>query len=161
MVSSLIKIERADNARRPLSPGYEWQEYAVSALKVIEKTTFQTGYSNMRHNMEHDMYRWEDAVKAYVNERCNQLGMWIGSMHAQLIEEPNESKFMEVLIWESRDAAFVWSVWGKLFGPVPEEAWTEIPMPLFRFWPREVSMTGSIPEIVDAAVLSSNEQEYR
>tara|TARA_R100000008_G_scaffold81316_1_gene64412 strand:- start:472 stop:957 length:486 start_codon:yes stop_codon:yes gene_type:complete len=161
MVSSFIKVERADNARRALAPGYEWQEYAVAALKVVNKTTFQSTYGNMRHNMEHDMYRWEDAVNAYVNERSSQLGMWIGSMYAQLVEEPNESKFMEKLLWESRDAAFVWSVWTKLFGPVPAEAWTEAPMPLFRFWPREVSMNGNIPEIVDAAVLSFKEQEDR
>jgi len=87
------------------------------------------------------------------------LGMWIGSIKAQLVEEPNESKSMELLLWESRKAQFVWSVWSKIFGPVPENAWSGHSMPLFKFWPREINMNGTIPEIVDASTLSAIEQE--
>lgn len=158
MVSPFISVERADNARRALSPGYEWQEYTVAALKVVDETSFLSVYNNRRKPMEEDMHKWEDAVKKYVNDRADQLGMWVGSMYAQLVEEPNESKVMEVLLWESRNACFVWSVWSRIFGPIPTEAWSGTAMPLFCFWPREAQMTGSIPEIVDASILSMNEK---
>ena len=161
MVSPLIAIERADNARRKLSHGYEWQEYTIAALKVVDKTTFQTTHGSIKSNMEDEMGAWENAVKRYVNDKCDELGIWVGSMTAQMIEEPNESKLMEVYLWHARDAEFVWSVWAKLFGPVPSDAWSPVAMPLFRFWPREVHMEGQIPEIVDAAMLSILEQDHR
>lgn len=159
MVSPLISIERADNARRKLSTGYKWQEYSVAALKVVDETSFQFEYGSNKRNMELAMHKWEDAVQLYINKRSNELGMWIGSIKAQLVEEPNESKSMELLLWESRKAQFVWSVWSKIFGPIPENAWSGNPMPLFKFWPREINMNGTIPEIVDASTLSSIEQE--
>tara|TARA_Y100000996_G_scaffold377117_1_gene328943 strand:+ start:902 stop:1387 length:486 start_codon:yes stop_codon:yes gene_type:complete len=161
MVSPAISIERADNARRRLLPGYTWQEYAVAALKVVDETSFQTEYGSNKRNMESAMYKWEDAVKLFINTRCNKLGLWIGSIEAQLVEEPNESKSMELILWESRKAQFVWSIWAKVFGPVPEQAWSGTPMPLFKFWPREMNMRGAVPEIVDASTLSFNEQESK
>ena len=158
MVSPLISIERADNARRKLSPGYTWQEYAVAALRVVDETSFQTEYGSNKRNMESAMHKWEDAVRLFINTQCNELGLWIGSIEAQLVEEPNESKSMELLLWESRNAQFVWSIWAKVFGPVPEMAWSGTPMPLFKFWPREMAMNGTIPEIVDASTLSLIEE---
>ena len=98
MVSPLIAIERADNARRKLSHGYEWQEYTIAALKVVDKTTFQTTHGSIKSNMEDEMGAWENAVKRYVNDKCDELGIWVGSMTAQMIEEPNESKLMEVYL---------------------------------------------------------------
>ena len=150
-------VERADNARRKLSKGYRWQLYSVHAIKVISKDQFTTHFGSKKAiNEAHG--KWEQDVQYYVNKRTENLGLWVGGVLGQLIEEPNESKKGEMFIWESRDAAFIFSMWAYVCGPVKETEWIEQSMPLFSFWPWEIDRAGGIPEVVDASKLTLKEQ---
>jgi hypothetical protein len=151
-------VERADNQRRRLAAGFKWQLYHVHAINVITKDDFATHYSNRAKEVRDHHEKWEEDMKNYVNRRSKNLGLWVGGVIGQLIEEPNEAKVGEVLIWESQDAAFIFSIWGYIYGPVKEGEWRESHSPLFGFWPWDVKYFNGVPAVVDAKNLTLREQ---
>ncbi len=159
-MNHFVRTEKADNQLRKLARGYAYQTYRIHAVKVIDRKTFKEEYGNSGATIRAAHEQWEDLVKAYINRRARNLGLWIGGIVGQLVEEPNEDKSIEVMIWEVKDTQFVFSIWAHLKGPVPESERVERTMPLFGFWPWEIQSAGksTIPEIVDASVLTLKEQ---
>jgi hypothetical protein len=153
-----IIIEKADNTRRRLNKGYKWQRYLVHCIRTISEDDFALHFQNRRRDMEEAEVKWEDAIKAYINRRCNELGLHVEGIVGHLVEEPNENKLVEAQIWKARQAAFVWVAFGIVQGPIEEKLWQEMPLPLFSFWPSEISHFGGAPEVVDATQLSRKEQ---
>jgi len=160
LMNHFIRTEKADNSLRKLAKGFTYQTYRIHAVKIINKQIFKTEFGNNGNAVRNAHLKWEDTVKAYINRRARNLGMWVGGIVGQLVEEPNEDKAIEVMIWETQNTQFVFSIWAHLKGPVPETERIERSMPLFGFWPWEISSAGnsSIPEIVDASMLTLKEQ---
>tara|TARA_R100001463_G_scaffold74303_2_gene128279 strand:- start:633 stop:1112 length:480 start_codon:yes stop_codon:yes gene_type:complete len=158
-VNHSIKIERADNARRSLHKGYVWQPYRVAAVKTISKMAFEKMYNGRTSNLVESHREWENTVHSYICRRSDTLGLWVGGVVGQLVEEPNENKELEVIIWSSRDVHCVFSIWAILNGPVPSDNYNEEALPLFAFWPWELQRVGGIPELVDANILTAREQD--
>ena len=153
-----IRIDKADNDRRTLARGYTWQDYIVSAVKRIRKQDFITLYNGKTADLKSAYDEWEQTVHRFIVGRSRQLGLWVGGAVGQLVEEPNESKLLEVYIWENGDTHCVFSIHGIVRGPVKQEEHVEKPMPLFGFWPWDIKKIGDIPEVIDAAKLTAREQ---
>jgi len=76
-----------------------------------------------------------------------------------IIEEPNEDKTIEKLIWDQRNSVYVFSCWAHILGPVPSEVVTDTILPVLGFWPNEAIPHGAVAEIYDATVLSPKEKQ--
>lgn len=143
---------------RKLAPGYAWQPYAVVAVKPISAETHKTDYQSNRWNMNFAHDHWVDEMKAYINNKADELGLAVRRVTAQIVEEPNESKSVEMIYWTKHDCIFVWSVWADLAGPVPERMAHEHDLPLLNFWPGDLTFEKDQCEVFDAASLTRREQ---
>lgn len=152
---------KADQQMRQLKPGFAWQQFVVTSMRVISKQDFATEFDNNRKAVEGSMADWEQRIAAYIQRRVPQLGMTVVDISAQLIEEPDESKIIEICIWESHNCVFVWSIWANLLGPLPEGIVEPgRSLPLTAFWPRDCQMMGGVTNIIDARHLSAREQAW-
>jgi len=149
---------------RKLSPGFTWQRYFACATNKITTGLFEVKYSNKKSSMLYDYESWKDRVLAYLHNKTRELGLEISKVGCHCQEEPDQAKPIETMIWSSMNLFCVWSVWGYLLGPVPEDkARPEQDLPLERFWPRQAAnmLTPEIAEIIDATQLTLTEQEGR
>ena len=143
---------------RHLEPGWSWQEYYLQpAVRLMRKAYFDTDLQGSPSVLK-DMYDvWVADVQAFIYRRAEHLGLEVEFLVAQLIEQPDESKAIEVLIWESHGLHCVFSLYGQLSGPIPEALRQPQPIYLPGFWPCEVEVLGSAVGIMDARVLSKLE----
>lgn len=146
---------------RKLSKGWGWQTYKALAVKPISKEYFNTAHSGNKWNMNFEHDQWVDGIRAYANERAEQLGLAILKIEAQLVEEPNESKDLDVLYWKQNNCIFVWVAWITLAGPVPEQMIKAHDLPIFNFWPEDKQFYKDTCEFFDAEKLSAKEQAAR
>ena len=142
---------------RKLSRGYGWQQYVAMTVRFVNETDFSTNWKSFAE-MEAARAIWIDKISAFIYNRSKKLGLIVDKVTQQLIEEPNESKLLEVTMWEGANIKFVWSLWCDVRGPVPENLIKPNALPLVGFWPREVNYRGNVPEILDAEQLSALEQ---
>lgn len=153
-----IRIDKAENEKRKLNRGFRWQSYAISAVRRITKEQFSSMYKNNMRDVEALYENWEGHVHSYIVRKSKELGLWVGGAVGQLVEEPNESKLLEVHIWNSANTHCVFSIHGILKGPVKEDEYVDKALPLFGFWPWDIHRIGTIPEVVDASLLTMREQ---
>ena len=90
-----------NSSPRKLAKGFSWQPYAVVAVKPVSAKAHKEDYQSNRWNMEFAHDHWVDEMKAYINIRANELGMSETRIVAQIVEEPNESKSVEMNFWPS------------------------------------------------------------
>ena len=142
---------------RKLEKGFSWQEYKVFGTKPISKTYHHETHQSNRWNMLFEYEQWVNDMKAFINARAEELGLGVMKITAQLVEEPDESKILDVIYWNNHDCVFVWSVWVTLAGPVPTRLVREYELPLVNFWPQETQFYKDIG-IFDATQLTKKEQ---
>lgn len=159
-MNNSIVVEKADNALRDLKKGWGWQMFRVYAIRTCSKDEFSKVFGNKKKAMVEAQGKWEQEIVGFINRRASQLGMQIAGIQAQLVEQPNESSFMEMAIWEDKDLLFIWSIWAYLRGPLEKSAITVEPKPLFMFWPNDVyKWNKGIPEIMDSRKLSQRHED--
>jgi len=142
------------NKKRKLQPGFTWQSYGIKAIKIITKEDMDTKWDGWDWKMKEDYSRWRQYITDFVVRRTDELGLHLLRVIEQLIEEPNEHKSIEVLIWEQRKAVYIWSCWAYIDGPVPGDARQEHTIPLLGFWPNDTIHHGAVAEIFDATSLA-------
>ena len=147
-----------NSSPRKLAKGFSWQPYAVVAVKPVSAKAHKEDYQSNRWNMEFAHDHWVDEMKAYINIRANELGMSETRIVAQIVEEPNESKSVEMIYWNKHNCIFVWSIWAYMNGPVPERMVNETALPLLNFWPSDLTFEKDQCEVFDAASLTRREQ---
>lgn len=145
--------------KRKLSPGYSWQKYAVKAIRFVTKEDADLKYDSKSGGITAGYNLWHADVTGFIRQRCGELGLEIEKILAQLIEEPNEDKSIEKLLWDQRQAVYIFSCWAHILGPVPSEIVQDTILPVLGFWPHESIPHGAVAEIYDATVLTKHEQE--
>ena len=140
--------------RRSLEPGMSWQQYDTKAIRIISKEEFKTRWNDNRAAMEEDWNQWERQVCRFTLDRAAELGMEPSKIHGQLVESPDESKALEVIIWNQHDTAFIWAIYIDLLAQIPSALCLPNSLPMIRFFPGD-SWGGTIAEIFDANVLAT------
>lgn len=140
--------------RRTLPSGYAWQNYAVKAIRFISKENVDKNWNGEFSQVKSAYLNWVTGITNYIQYKSENLGLYLVQILAQLIEEPNEHKNIEILLWEQRKAVYVWAAWAYLDGPVPAQDKTETVLPLQNFWPKGTIPKGVVAEIFDATLLS-------
>ena len=135
--------------RRGLPPNFDWQKYITKAIKFISVDDFSLLWNNNKSTMEATFNKWQDNVLKFLFKRTAKLGLEIDRVFVQLIEEPNDDKAIEVMVWENRKAVFVWAIWAYIRGPLPSAVIQPSPLPLVGFWPQD-KMNGTTAEIFNA-----------
>jgi hypothetical protein len=143
--------------KRKLQSGFTWQSYGIKAIKIITKTDMDTRWDGLSWKMREEFAIWRNHITDFIVQRTDDLGLHLERAIAQLIEEPNEHKSIEVLIWDQRGAVYIWSCWAYIDGPVPGEAKQDTTIPLLGFWPNDTIHHGAVAEIFDAQSLSAVE----
>lgn len=145
---------------RSVQPGWAWQEYYLQpAVRLIRKAYFDTELKGSPTALRELYDAWVADVQAYIYRRCEKLGLEVDALMAQRVEEPNESKLLEIQIWESHQLHCVFSIFGLVSGPILEAARQPYPIYLPGFWACEVEALGSVVGIVDARSLSQAEAQ--
>jgi len=145
--------------KRKLSPGFSWQRYAVKAIRFVTQDDVDLKYEGSVSGVNSGYNDWYTRVTDYIRQRCGELGLEIYEVTAQLIEEPNEDKSIEKLLWDQRKAVYIFSCWAYINGPIPSDVVQDTILPILGFWPNESIPHGAVAEIYDATVLSQHEQE--
>jgi hypothetical protein len=97
---------------RKLASGYGWQKYVAMTIRMVNGTDFAANWKSFSE-MEAARAVWIDKISAFIYNRSRKLGLIVDQVTQQLIEEPNESKMLEVKMWEGGDISclvpLVWS----------------------------------------------------
>ena len=146
--------------KRSLNKGFVWQEYFTSAIRKISEDGFAKYFGSSKERMDREREKWEDALYAYIMNRSHRLGMNVRKVAAACIEEPNQDKPLEVVMWTTAKLKFVWSLWAYIEGPVREEFHQpDRQLPLEGFWPHSVvRLTDSVAEVIHAEAMLEAER---